>query len=68
MINTLFNHKTREKIMNDTNDDIHPDIEDVLMDHVDYKEHMKKTRVSLKDFYAEKEAQYKPKDALVDPK
>jgi hypothetical protein len=54
--------------MNDADDDIHPDIEEVLMDHVDYKEHMKKTRVSLKDFYEEKEAQYtkKPKDALVD--
>jgi hypothetical protein len=53
---------------NDTNDDLHPDIDLVLMDHVDYKEYMKKTRFSIKDFLEAKEAQYtsKPKDALVD--
>jgi hypothetical protein len=54
--------------MNDTNDDIHPDIDIVLMNHVEYKEYMKATRFSLKDFLEAKEAQYtkKPKDALVD--
>jgi hypothetical protein len=54
--------------MNDANDDIHPDIDIVLMNHVEYKEYMKKTRFSIKDFLEAKEAEYtnKPKDALVD--
>jgi hypothetical protein len=54
--------------MNDANDDIHPDIDIVLMNHVEYKEYMKKTRFSIKDFLEAKEAQYtkKPKDVLVD--
>jgi hypothetical protein len=54
--------------MNDTNDDIHPDIDLVLMDHVDYKEHMKATRFDIIDFLEEKGAQYtrKPKEVCVD--
>jgi hypothetical protein len=53
----LFNHKNRNKIMNDADDDIHPDIDFVLMDHVDIKEYMKETRFSIKDFLEAKEVQ-----------
>jgi hypothetical protein len=54
--------------MNDADDDIHPDIDIVLMNHVEYKEYMKKTRFSIKDFLEAKEAQYtkKPKEVCVD--
>tara|TARA_B110000503_G_C6832032_1_gene283193 strand:+ start:204 stop:368 length:165 start_codon:yes stop_codon:yes gene_type:complete len=45
--------------MNDTNE-MHPDIDVMLMDHVDYKEYIRSTRTSMNDFLKAKEEQYNP--------
>tara|TARA_B110000503_G_C7153275_1_gene416149 strand:- start:650 stop:835 length:186 start_codon:yes stop_codon:yes gene_type:complete len=45
--------------LNEVDEEIHPDLDVMLMDHVDYKNYMKKNRFNIKEFLEEKEAQYK---------
>jgi hypothetical protein len=51
--------------MNDSENEIHPDIDVMLMDHIDYAAYIKDARAgmqSMNEFIKEKETQYKSKD------